>query len=117
MSSQPPQDEDNPATKKPRLEEPLPTTTDEAARKTVSPDISVGLPSPPAVDGDDDVNADPVSDTQRNAVATGIWILEEDAKLTRAIANTSKKRRGKEYKTDWVAVAALVPSRTKKTVS
>jgi hypothetical protein len=47
MSSQPPptpqpQDEDIPAVaiKKPRLEEPLPTTTDEAARETAPHDVS-----------------------------------------------------------------------------
>jgi hypothetical protein len=37
-----------PTIKKPRVEEPLPTTTDEAIRKTPSPDISEGLPSPDA---------------------------------------------------------------------
>jgi hypothetical protein len=35
-----------PARKKPRLQEPLATPTDEAARKTASTDISVGLPLP-----------------------------------------------------------------------
>jgi hypothetical protein len=118
LSSQPPQAEDIPAArKKPRLEEPLPTITDEAARKTGSPDVSVDLPPPPAAD-DDDANAnahiDPVMDTQPNIVATGSWTLEEDAKLTSAVWSTSKKRWGKEYKTDWVAVAALVPGRTNK---
>jgi hypothetical protein len=121
LSSQLPQAEDIPAArKKQRLDEPLPTTTttttttDEAARKTDSNDLSVGLP-PSAADGDiDDANADidPVMDTQPNAVASGNWTLEEDVKLTSAVANTSKKRWGKEYKTDWNAVAALVPSRT-----
>jgi hypothetical protein len=53
-----PQAEDIPAArKKPRLEEPLPTTTDEAARNTASPDVPVGLPPP--TDDDDDVNAHP----------------------------------------------------------
>jgi hypothetical protein len=41
--------EEIPAMKKPRVEEPLPTTTYEAARKTTSPDISEGLPSPDAL--------------------------------------------------------------------
>jgi hypothetical protein len=40
------QAEEIPARKKPRVEEPLLTTTDEAAGKTASPDISAGLPSP-----------------------------------------------------------------------
>jgi hypothetical protein len=64
----------------------------------------------------DDVNADPMPDTQPNAGATRVidpWTPEEDAKLTSAVANTSKKKYGKEYKTNWAAVAALVPGRTK----
>jgi hypothetical protein len=97
--------------KKLRLEKHLPTT-DEAAKSTASPNISVGLP-PPAADNED-ANADLVTDTQPNVVVTGSWILEEDAKLTRTVANTSKKKYGKEYKTDWVVIATLVPGRTKK---
>jgi hypothetical protein len=77
------QDEDVPTRKKSRLEEPISTTTDQAARKTPG--------------------ATP---------ATGSWTLEEDAKLTRAMENTCKKEHGSEYKTDWVSVAALVPGRT-----
>jgi hypothetical protein len=105
-----------PARKKPRVEEPLPTTTtDEAARKTVSPDISVGLP-PAAADNDDtNANAEPVTDTQPNAGATratGRWTSEEVAKLTSAVTDTCKKKWGKEYMIDWVAVAARVPGRT-----
>jgi myb proto-oncogene protein len=42
----------------------------------------------------------------------GRWTLEEDAKLTSAVANTPKKWCGKEYKTDWAAVATLVLGRT-----
>jgi hypothetical protein len=41
-----PQAEEIPAMKKPRVEEPLPTTTDEAAREIASPDVSETLPSP-----------------------------------------------------------------------
>jgi hypothetical protein len=107
--------EDVPARKKPRLEEPLPTTTDEAASKNSSPEVSVGLPSPPpAADADANTNAVPVTDTQLDAVATGRWTTDEDADLTSAIVNTSKKKRGSEYKIDWAAVAALVPGRTRK---
>jgi hypothetical protein len=106
------QDEDNSVRKNPRLEDPLPTTTDEAARKTASPDISEGLP-PPAGD-DDDANADAMTDTQPNAVATGSWTLEEDAKLTRALANTSKKRCGEEYKRYLVAISEIIPGQTRK---
>jgi myb proto-oncogene protein len=46
--------------------------------------------------------------------ATGSWALEEDAKLTRAVANASKKKCGKEHTTDWTAISALVPGRTRK---
>jgi hypothetical protein len=108
--------EDNLAKKKPRLEEPLPTTTDEAVRNIASPDISVDLP-PPVVDNDDVyANADPVTDTQPKTVATratGRWTTDEDAELTRAVTKTSKKKHGKEYTTDWVAISALVPGRTR----
>jgi hypothetical protein len=41
-----PQAENIPAKKKSRVEVPLPTTTDEAAKKTAPPDISGGLPTP-----------------------------------------------------------------------
>jgi hypothetical protein len=120
MSSQPPQNEEipAPARKKQRLEEPLPTTRDEAARKTASPDVTVGLPPPPAADDGDDANPDSVTDTQPNSGvstrATGIWTVEEDAKLTSAITSTSQMMWGKEYKTDFDAVAALVPGRTQR---
>jgi hypothetical protein len=102
---------------------PLPittTTTDEAARKTTaSPEVSVGLP-PPVADNDDAIanaNADLVGDTQPTdgsiGATGGLWTLEEDAKLTSAFTNNRKKKHGKELKTDWVAIAALVPDRTK----
>jgi hypothetical protein len=85
-----PQAKDIPAArKKPRIEEPFPTTTDEAAGKTASPAISVGLP--PATADNDDVNADLVTDTQPNAGATTMnrhWTLEEDATLTSVFVNT-----------------------------
>jgi hypothetical protein len=117
----PPEAEEIPARKKPRLAEPLPTTTDQATRKTTSPDFSLGLSPPPAADIDDDLDADAVTDTQPNAGAAQtnrrLWTLEEDAKLTHAVANTPKKRFGKEYRTDWVAVAALVPGRKKQQCS
>jgi hypothetical protein len=58
-----------------------------------------------------------VTDTPPNAGATGatgLWTPEEDAELTSAVAKAKKKLWGKNYKTDWVAVAAFVPGRTKK---
>jgi hypothetical protein len=102
------QKDDNPARKKPRLEEPLSAATDHAARETATPDLSVGL-SPPAAD--DDANADPVTDTQPNT--RHLWTTDEDAKLTSAFASTSKKKWGKEVKPDWAAISALVSGRTK----
>jgi hypothetical protein len=108
----PPQAEDFPARKKPRFEELLPTTTDGATRETASPDVSEGLTLPTADDKNE--NADPVTDTQQNAGATGSWTLQEDTKLTRAVANTSKRKWVKEYKTNWPAISELVPGRTKK---
>jgi hypothetical protein len=101
------------AKKKPRLEEPLPTTPNEAARKTASPDVSVGLPPPVADDDDTNTNVDPMTDTQPNAGATSNWTLEEDAKLTSAVTNTSKKKWGKKYKADWPTISELIPGRTK----
>jgi hypothetical protein len=122
-----PQAEDIPARKRPRLDELLPTTTDEAARMTPSPHVSVSLPAAVANEYDDDVNADndnvnvdPVTYTQPNAFvatvatwATGRWTIDEDAKLTNAVANTSKKKWGNEYKIDRVTISASIPDRTK----
>jgi myb proto-oncogene protein len=63
------------------------------------------------------VNADPITDMQLNAGATTVarrrWTSEEDATLTSAVVNTPMKKWGKEYKINWDAVAALVPSRTR----
>jgi hypothetical protein len=95
-SSLSPQAEDVPARKKRGLEEPVSTTT-----------VSIALPVAAAA-----AIADPMVDTQPNTVATANWTLEEDAKLTRAVANTSKKKWGKEYKTNWPKISALVPGRT-----
>jgi hypothetical protein len=114
LVSTPPQAEVIPARKKPRLEEPFSASTDQAARETASPDVSVGLPP-------DDVNADPVMDTQPNAWATPVtrrlWTTDEDAKLTSAVANTSKRKWGKEHKTDWPAISELIPGRSQKQCS
>jgi hypothetical protein len=42
------------------------------------------------------------------------WTPEEDAKLNFAVEATFKKKYDEEYCTDWVAVAALIPGRTKQ---
>ena len=100
------QGEGIPARRKPRLDAPLPTATDEADRETTLPEDLAGL-LPPTTDTDD-ANVDIVPDTQPNAVA-GRWTPEEDAKLTSAVpANTF----GKKHMVDWVALSSLVPGRT-----
>jgi hypothetical protein len=104
-SSAPHAEQKPPAKKRPRLEEPcFSASIDEAASKIASPDVSVDLPHPPAADG----NANASIRATRQ-----FWTLEEDAKLTSAVANTSKKKYGKECTTDWVAISALVPGRTR----
>jgi hypothetical protein len=86
-----PQVVDMRATKKQRIEEPVFfASTDEAARKTASTDVSVGLP-PPVADNHDDAHIDPVMDTQPNSRVTGRRTIDEDAKLTNAVANTSRR--------------------------
>jgi hypothetical protein len=82
------------ARKKSRNGEHVPTATDEAARKSASPVIG----------------------SQPNTCATVAvrWTPEEDAELTLAFLKTKKKQSGKGYKMDWVAIAALVPSRTNR---
>jgi hypothetical protein len=116
-----PQDEDIiQETKRPRLETPFSTfLIDEATTENMSHTTTVALP-PPAADDDDDARtgSDIVTDMHPNARATGApryvyWTPEEDKQLTIAVTNTCKKKQGKEYKADWIAIAALVPSRTK----
>jgi hypothetical protein len=110
-----PQAEDIQETKRQRPEKPFPTTTDEATSKNTSHATTVALPSPsPDAAAVDNVDPNSVRDTQPNAGATGRWTLEEDAKLNFAVTNTCKKKRGNEHRKDWVAIAALVPGRTKK---
>jgi hypothetical protein len=94
---------------RPYREEPLPTTTDEAARKAATPQFAVAVPIPAA--DNDGANTDPVTDTRPNATAaerlTGRyrWEPEEDAKLTKAV---------QELGYNWVSVARMVPERTEK---
>jgi hypothetical protein len=110
-SPPPPQAEDVPAKKKPRLEEPFSAKTDGTATKVSSHDTGVSLPDTAAANTNDDhVDANPVKDTR----VVGYWSPEEDAKMISAVANTYKTKWGKTYRTDWSAVAALVPDRTKQ---
>jgi hypothetical protein len=112
-----PHDEYMRETNRPRLEEPVPTSaTDVATPKMTSHDTTVVLPPDAAADHAD---SDHVMDMHPNARASGAprrWTPEEDVELTSAVANTPKKKWGKkgEKKTDWDAVAALIPGRTKR---
>jgi hypothetical protein len=110
----PQQAEEIRATKRPRLEETFSASTDEAPAELPSHDTAVSLPA--AAADHDDADHDDADQANENPVtgtwATGSWMPEEDAKLNSAVTNTSKKKWGTEYKTDWAAVAALVPSRT-----
>jgi hypothetical protein len=106
-----PPDEDIPARKKPRLQALFPATASEADTLDASPDASVAVASPDAG------GPVAVSRTQPNDGAARApirsWTPEENTKLTNAVKTTCKKKWGKEYKTDWAAIAALVPGRTK----
>jgi hypothetical protein len=84
---------------------PIAAATVDAAAKTASLSGSHA-----GVDADDaDANTDSVKNVSNTtaSVATGNWKPKEDAELTSALAKTKKKLRGKEYNTDWTAVAAL----------
>jgi hypothetical protein len=113
-----PQDEDIiQETKRPRLEGPFSSLIDdEATTMNPSHTTTVALPPADAATAADRNDSDPVTDMHSIARTTGApryWSPEEDKQLTIAVTNTCKKKRGKEYKADWIAVAALVPSRTK----
>jgi hypothetical protein len=123
-----PQADDIPAAKKSRVEEeeeePLLSASIEEAAAKISSLVTAGsLPDTHDDDNDhhhhaetdhaDHVHTDPV----KGAPSTGRWTPEEDANLKIAVTNTCKKKYGKEYKTDWVAIAALVPGRTRSQCS
>jgi hypothetical protein len=105
VPSSSPHAEDIPASKKRRIEERLPTTPDQATTNISSHGTAVSLAG---AAGAANTLTDPVKGTRVT------WRPEEDVKLNSAVTNTCKKKCGKEYKTDWAAVTALVPSRTKK---
>jgi hypothetical protein len=102
-------------------EDPNPNSTDDtfslqrkAAKRTLPWDLAVDeleLVSPQQAE---DIRAMKRSRLEEPSSASTdeAWTVEENAKLSSAVANTLKKKWGKEYKIDWVAVAALVPGRT-----
>jgi hypothetical protein len=102
-----PQDEDIQERKRPRLEEPVPTSTDDAIAENTSHNTALALPPP------DRDESNPVGGMHPNRMTAGVhWTPEEDAKLTSAVAKTKKKCLVMEHRIDWVAIAALVPRRT-----
>jgi hypothetical protein len=104
----PPQAEDIRLTKKPRLEEPFSASLDAAATEMSSHGTAVSLPAAAAAAANH-TDADLVKAIQVKVH----WTLEEDAKLNSAVTSTCKKKYGKGFRIDWIAVAALVPGRTK----
>jgi hypothetical protein len=107
---------------RPRLEEPVPTLSDEATTENTSHDTTVALPRPDTAVADTDhyhhhADSDHVTDMSSNAAATGQphrWTPEDDLKLISALTNTPEKKWGKSDKIDWPVVAALIPGRTKR---
>jgi hypothetical protein len=113
------EDEEIRETKRPRLEEPLHTSTDEGTTENTQHTTTVALP-PPDTAAVDHADSGSVMDMYPKLGTTGAircWTPEEHAKLTNAVTKTPKKKCGKELNIDWVTVAALVPGRTKKQCS
>jgi hypothetical protein len=104
-----------PRRKKPRLQASLPAIVAGADTLNASPDAIVAAPVASPDAGTDPVTASPM---QRNGGATQAshhrWTPEEDNMLTSAVKETCKKKHGEEYRTDWAAISALVPGRTKQ---
>jgi hypothetical protein len=105
-------------TNRPRLEEPVPRSTDEAPTENTAHNITVALPAadnaPTATAA---TESEPVTDTHPNVRATGtshFWKPAEDEKLTRAITSTRKKKHKGRVTIDWAAICALVSGRTRK---
>jgi hypothetical protein len=107
-----PKDTDIPARKKPRVQASLPAIVAEADSLNALPDASVAVAS--ANVGTVPVAANPMKPNAGAARAPRRgWTSEEDTKLTTAVKTTCKKKYGANFKTDWDAIAALVPGRTK----
>jgi hypothetical protein len=102
------------ARKNPCLQASFPTIAAEANTLNASPDAIVAVVFADA--GTDPVAASPIQQPNVGAAQAPRrgWTPEEDTKLTYAVKTTGKKKYGEEYRTDWGAVAAMVPGRTKK---
>jgi hypothetical protein len=90
-----------PARKKPRLEEPLPTTADEVDRETPAPDVPAGIP-PPDATNDANANADLVTDTKPNPGAAWVWSLDTQKKCKLTNAALKPRRGDAGVQTRWV---------------
>jgi hypothetical protein len=102
------------ARNKPRRGEPLRTNTATIDRATHPPTDAATDHTDAASDhADSDSPVWNMLPMVRPSGTSYRWIPEEDVKLISAITNTRKKKWGKEYRTDWGAIAALVPGRTK----
>jgi hypothetical protein len=132
------EDDDIRETKRPRLEDSSSASTYEITPKKTLHATAVALP-PTAGTGTGtgtaadtgtgtgtadttagtatDFDPDPVTDMHPTAWTTGAprgWTTEKDAQLTSAVTKARKKKYGEKFVTSWVAVAALVPGRTKR---
>jgi hypothetical protein len=114
-------DEYIPARKKPRLQTSFPATIADAdtLNAYASPDaagvaVAVAVAASADAGGTDPVAASPLKPNNAGAAQATQrrWTLEEDTKLTSAV-NTTKKYSEEFYRTDWNAVSALLPGRTK----
>jgi hypothetical protein len=110
-TSPPPQEEDTPAKKKPRLETPISTAADVVESVVVQKTNTFTTASPSAIVVVAPKKAVPVSFPIQSTEAPQAprsrrsWTAEEDAKLTDAV---------KKHGSSWVAIATTIPGRNNK---
>jgi hypothetical protein len=110
-------DEDTPARKRPclQVQASLLAIAADADTLNASPDdpgVAAPVASPDT--GTDPMPASPMQPNDWAARAPRRWWTpEEDKMLTSAVKTTCKKKYGEEYRTHWVAIAELVPGRTR----
>jgi phage gpG-like protein len=111
-------EEDIPARKKPRLQvqASLPAiVAADADTLNASPDAGVTAPVASVDAGRYPMAASPMKSNNVEAFRLPLhWTPEEDTKLASAVNTTCKKKHHGEYRTDWVAITALFPGRTKQ---
>jgi hypothetical protein len=103
----PPQDEDTPAAKKPRLEMSISTAIDDIVDTHTSDTVTNDAPCNTVAAAARDKVAAPLLYVRASRASRDrrSWTPEEDAKLTEGVQQHGK---------DWVSVAALVPGRNNK---